>query len=432
MTWSAAQQYCRLHYHDLATFTSMEDIQRVNRPSSYAYAWIGLIDDPPSWYRVMGNLSSPGYGLPLEPPALEVFKVLVNREPDFYIANNLLELLIPYRSSSSQITEMPDSDPSTARSGAPPAKHSQRDLVNLIGGHWVWIGLSRQPYRWSDNRISNFKNWIGGEPDNKLGIEHCVVEYSDPEHLWLDAACEGFRVVLGFHTVYYEYHFISTGLTWSAAQQYCRLHYDDLATFTSMDDIQRVSRPSNYIYAWIGLVDDTASWKGVMGNLSNSWVWSATGTTGGYQGPWATEEPDFYSANNACVMMRNGLWTDDNCNTGSYCFVCFTGSLKPGSKEYILVESLSSWSEALSFCREHYVDLAIIEDESDFNTVANLVTTNWVWIGLSRQPYRWSDNRISNFKIWIAENRTTNKALNTVSLNILIQNIFGWMDHVET
>ncbi|KAK7883873.1 hypothetical protein WMY93_026996 [Mugilogobius chulae] len=214
----------------------------------------------------------------------------------------------------------------------------------------------------------------------------------------------GFRVILGFHTVYYEYHFINTDMTWPAAQEYCRLHYHDLATFTSMDDIQRVNRPSPYAYAWIGLIDDLPSWYRIMGNESNSWVWSATGTTspGGFQGPWETGEPDFNSANNACVMMRNGFWADDNCmNTNTNYFVCFTGSLKPGSKEFILVESFLSWSDAQNYCREHYVDLAIIEDESDFNTVVNLIGGYWVWIGLSRQPYRWSDNRISNFKNWI-------------------------------
>uniref|UniRef100_A0A3B4A8U8 C-type lectin domain-containing protein n=1 Tax=Periophthalmus magnuspinnatus TaxID=409849 RepID=A0A3B4A8U8_9GOBI len=69
-------------------------------------------------------------------------------------------------------------------------------VSNLIGSFWVWIGLYRQPFRWSDNRISFFKNWINGEPDNKQTTEQCVVEYSDIEHHWLDANCAGlFKVI---------------------------------------------------------------------------------------------------------------------------------------------------------------------------------------------------------------------------------------------
>ncbi|KAK7883872.1 hypothetical protein WMY93_026995 [Mugilogobius chulae] len=529
MTWSAAQQYCRLHYHDLATFTSMDDIQRANRPSPYAYAWIGLIDDPPSWNRIMGNESnswvwsatgttSPGgFQGPWE-----------TGEPDFYSANNacvmmrngfwtdnncasssyyfvcftgslkpgskefiLVESLLSWSDAQNHCREhyvdfaiIEDQSDFTT-------------VVNLVGKYWVWIGLSRQPYRWSDNRISNFKNWIGGEPDNKQGAEHCVVETLiqnifgwmqaiktrttvvkfilqtsadltnpatnaqipkewlpipqcnrfkfllitfkalhnlthptsqtsftatlPPAPPLLDRAlilgrqsllhrsvptlwntlpqqlkdCTAptsslsrktsrpicFRVILGFHTVYYEYHFINTDMTWSAAQQYCRLHYHDLATFTSME-----------------------TYREVMGNLSISWVWSATGTTspGGFQGPWSTGEPDFYIANNF-PDYRNARFDPSTARSGvppakhsqRDC------SLKPGSKEYILVPSYLSWGDALNYCREHYVDLAIIEDESDFNTVVNLIGEHWVWIGLSRQPYRWSDNRISNFKNWI-------------------------------
>uniref|UniRef100_A0A8C6UJZ4 C-type lectin domain-containing protein n=1 Tax=Neogobius melanostomus TaxID=47308 RepID=A0A8C6UJZ4_9GOBI len=99
-----------------------------------------------------------------------------------------------------------------------------------------------------------------------------------------------------------------------------------------------------------------------------------------------------------------GLWgnqikptfeSKDNCITFLH-----SGSLQPGSKEFIFVQSGQTWSDALAYCRTHHVDLAVIEDASDLTTVSNLISTHWVWIGLSREPFRWSDNRISYFKNW--------------------------------
>uniref|UniRef100_A0A3B4AA24 C-type lectin domain-containing protein n=1 Tax=Periophthalmus magnuspinnatus TaxID=409849 RepID=A0A3B4AA24_9GOBI len=206
-------------------------------------------------------------------------------------------------------------------------------------------------------------------------------------------------LVFCFHTVFYEYHFINTAMTWTNAQQYCRLHYNDMATFTSREDVQRVKRPSDYTYAWIGLFDDTASWKRIMGNDSNSWRWSATETTspGGYQ-IWEAGEPDFNSAANTCVMMRNGMWADTNCMNSIY-FVCFRGS-----KEYILIEyhyvNLKlSWAGAQQYCREHYTDLATVENEEDVNKL-KIPDNTWAWIGLFDDPASWKGVMTSDSNSW--------------------------------
>uniref|UniRef100_A0A3B4AGX4 C-type lectin domain-containing protein n=1 Tax=Periophthalmus magnuspinnatus TaxID=409849 RepID=A0A3B4AGX4_9GOBI len=84
----------------------------------------------------------------------------------------------------------------------------------------------------------------------------------------------------GCCSLIYMYHFIDVAMTWTEAQQYCRQHYTDLATIHNTEDLDKLTRPSTYTGdAWIGLFDDVASWKGVMGNDSNSWRWSVTGTT---------------------------------------------------------------------------------------------------------------------------------------------------------
>uniref|UniRef100_A0A3Q3FAL6 C-type lectin domain-containing protein n=1 Tax=Labrus bergylta TaxID=56723 RepID=A0A3Q3FAL6_9LABR len=62
-------------------------------------------------------------------------------------------------------------------------EHSQA----WIGPHRVWIGMYREPWRWSDNRNSSFKNWRDGEPNNYLAVQHCVSLNLD--YTWGDDDC---------------------------------------------------------------------------------------------------------------------------------------------------------------------------------------------------------------------------------------------------
>uniref|UniRef100_A0A3B4TNI4 C-type lectin domain-containing protein n=1 Tax=Seriola dumerili TaxID=41447 RepID=A0A3B4TNI4_SERDU len=86
-----------------------------------------------------------------------------------------------------------------------------------------------------------------------------------------------FGVTTCSDTRLYEFHYVNLSMNWNEAQRYCRENYTDLVTIESADDLTRLNRPSlGTLWSWIGLTDDPKSWKGVMGNDSNSWRWSAT------------------------------------------------------------------------------------------------------------------------------------------------------------
>ncbi|KAK7880128.1 hypothetical protein WMY93_033195, partial [Mugilogobius chulae] len=165
-------------------------------------------------------------------------------------------------------------------------------------------------------------------------------------------------VVYSFHAIIYEYHFITSAVTKAEAQQYCREHYTDLAIFRNMDDISKVTRPTGYNYAWIGLFDGPASWQGVMTNDA----------TRGNGRPPELPAP--------------------------------VGSNDSSSKQFILVEISLTWEEARSYCRQHYTDLAMIEDETENTAVAALKPSVNVWIGLYREPWMWPDGSAMAFKNW--------------------------------
>lgn len=123
-----------------------------------------------------------------------------------------------------------------------------------------------------------------------------------------------------------EYHFLNMTKNWTDAQHYCRDKYTDLVTITSMEDINNMPRPAGHTKnIWIGLFDDPRSWDSVTDTDSNSWKWSATGTTSAtpYEN-WKSGEPDYFNGKQKCGAIQNGLWLDHYCYN-KYYFVCYTG-----------------------------------------------------------------------------------------------------------
>uniref|UniRef100_A0A8C5H892 C-type lectin domain-containing protein n=1 Tax=Gouania willdenowi TaxID=441366 RepID=A0A8C5H892_GOUWI len=114
---------------------------------------------------------------------------------------------------------------------------------------------------------------------------------------------------------------------WANAQRYCRDKYKDLATFESMEDIQKLKRPIlATAQVWIGLRDDPKSWKENLGNAKNSWRWSTTGkpSSTGYSS-WANGQPKKFKDKLYCSTVNNrGKMYDASCGLKRK-FICFDG-----------------------------------------------------------------------------------------------------------
>ncbi|XP_023146676.1 putative C-type lectin domain family 20 member A isoform X1 [Amphiprion ocellaris] len=191
-------------------------------------------------------------------------------------------------------------------------------------------------------------------------------------------------------------------MSWSDAQHYCRVKYTDLATFENMDDISRLKRLGlKTSESWIGLTDDPKSWIGTMGNDANSWTWSATGETSktGYHN-WSPGFPNNRGGNQLCGFSTNkGKWDDWACDSRLY-FICFQDTNPPGQKTYTRIEKWMNWTDAQAYCRTHYTDLAMMENDQE-NTLMMSVQPNFDWIGLYREGWRWSDKSDSSFRNWM-------------------------------
>nr|XP_019951258.1 PREDICTED: uncharacterized protein LOC109634894 isoform X2 [Paralichthys olivaceus] len=149
--------------------------------------------------------------------------------------------------------------------------------------------------------------------------------------------------------------------------------------------------------AWIGLHDD----------LVSSWRWSLNNSSFYGEGEpefrnWDSEQPDNLGGQQYCVELfgqriRMGKWGDLDCNV-TRPFVCYNGMVN-GAPSFVRVSRSLNWAAAQKFCRENYVDLASIRNETENAIVTSTTPGTSVWIGLHREKV-WSDGSTSQFRHW--------------------------------
>ncbi|XP_039869474.1 receptor-type tyrosine-protein phosphatase H-like [Simochromis diagramma] len=103
-----------------------------------------------------------------------------------------------------------------------------------------------------------------------------------------------------------------------------------------------------------------------------------------------------------CVALLSGSlysdrWDDRDCGD-KYFFVCYNGTIN-GEASFVKVDIAVNWTDAQSFCRKNYVDLASVRNQTESQKIAVLAKGVFVWIGLYRQKV-WSDGTDYLFQYW--------------------------------
>uniref|UniRef100_A0A667WDL9 C-type lectin domain-containing protein n=1 Tax=Myripristis murdjan TaxID=586833 RepID=A0A667WDL9_9TELE len=70
-----------------------------------------------------------------------------------------------------------------------------------------------------------------------------------------------------------------------------------------------------------------------------------------------------------------------------------------GSSRWILVNERKTWSDAQSYCRQRYTDLASIRNLAENEEIRGLINDT-SWIGLFRDAWKWSDGSTMSFSKW--------------------------------
>ncbi|XP_053088325.1 macrophage mannose receptor 1-like [Pangasianodon hypophthalmus] len=186
-----------------------------------------------------------------------------------------------------------------------------------------------------------------------------------------------------------KYYLIQQGKTWSDAQAYCRATYTDLATINSTDNMVKLQDEAKTQQF------SSSAWIGLYTNI-NSWHWSFKNEPLGGFTAWKSTEPNNLLRNEGCVFIWQETWYDAPCDY-PFSFVCYDGEeqhfihRKTGTDSYILISEAKTWYEAQSYCRQQHTDLASVRSATENSVVGGIIYEGSIWIGLTRDPWKWSD-----------------------------------------
>ncbi|XP_057215742.1 macrophage mannose receptor 1-like [Triplophysa rosa] len=271
----------------------------------------------------------------------------------------------------------------------------------------AWIGLydDLDSWKWTleDSDFfkegeKQFRNWYKEEPGNYGGQSQCVVMYGE---IWYAIRCDitlPFICYDGRQNASTSYVWVYQYKNWTEAQSYCREHHTDLVSVRNEAENQKIRYSIknyyynynyydyyeyyyDYYYGWIGLYR-TRSWS----DQSNSTFSN-----------WRSGEPNNAGDSEYCTAVSfsdAGEWTDENCDY-QLPFICYNVSPLASSRQYHFISENKSWSEAQTYCRQNYTDLATIDNMTEMNSVMNTVNGSYngsAWIGLydDVNSWRWS------------------------------------------
>uniref|UniRef100_A0A3P9L7I7 C-type lectin domain-containing protein n=1 Tax=Oryzias latipes TaxID=8090 RepID=A0A3P9L7I7_ORYLA len=184
-----------------------------------------------------------------------------------------------------------------------------------------------------------------------------------------------------------EYHYVNKNMTWTGAQQHSRKEYTDLATVSTMADVEKLREiHCENKEIWIGLFKQTGT------NVTSHWSLPGLQFSES-QAKWKRGEPDGVTSETcgAIINITEKKWLDMPCMDPAY-FLCYNDHV-------ILIKENRTWEEALYYCRHHHHDLV---------TITNMDEQRWVQEKTKNasSPFVWTGLRYTctqGFCFWVSD-----------------------------
>ncbi|KAG1937907.1 macrophage mannose receptor 1-like [Pimephales promelas] len=273
-TWTEAQIFCRENYTDLATVDDMNDMNELKKSVNVGgvqYIWIGLkrmnVD---KWQWSSGEPAlylNWGSG---QPDGRDECAVMRNGEwHDLPCSDSLTFICNSSNMNTGLVFVNQKKNWTDAQSFC---RQNNTELVSVrnqnenqqvqnftsslgLSESWIWIGLFRvrDPWQWSDQSNSSFRNWAPGQPNVRGDNENCTMTEPNAQGQWNDTSCNN-----QFPFVCHEDKLIliNETLTWTEALRYCRQNYTDLVSVHSVqmqEEVMNVVKRASTGAVWLGL-----------------------------------------------------------------------------------------------------------------------------------------------------------------------------------
>ncbi|XP_053332767.1 C-type mannose receptor 2-like [Clarias gariepinus] len=102
------------------------------------------------------------------------------------------------------------------------------------------------------------------------------------------------------------------------------------------------------------------------------------------------------------------------------------------TKSYILINETKTWRDAQTHCRQNYIDLVSVRNQTENEKIRNMIQSSsfsGFWIGLFNESWKWSDQSNSSFRYW-SSNKSSGD-LNCAAVNVSDQLYWSDVDCTE-
>ncbi|XP_044198340.1 uncharacterized protein LOC122974388 [Thunnus albacares] len=278
----------------------------------------------------------------------------------------------------------------------------------------AWIGLHNDPassrkWEWSDQSGSSYRYWKQGQPDNVGGEQNCVATHLGNAGLWSDEQCS---MQLAF-ICYGDKKTTTTTTTTTATTTTSKVTTNKITTTEGASTITEITSEGTSKDSLLSTTTETTSKIPTTGKESTTGHLSTDITSPEVdqtrpitvtQNKITTTEGPSTSIEITSSAQHSATTLDQTTSdTQTYC--------ASTPHQYHFIGTTLPWSEAQTYCREQYTDLATVIDIEEMNRLVNTAQsstggyTQKAWIGLHNDPassrrWEWSDQCDFKYRYW--------------------------------